>query len=667
MTRRTIIWGLTLLLFLAAFGSPATAVTLDKRLKDAMWAVEKTIIAAEQAGDAAAAAAARERVIPVYEEVLAAIRSGQSSLAEKDILTNLAITWGKLGDYRASIRQFDQAVEAYDKASYYWTPAGDANAAVVYRSRADRLRSTVRVFFEQDGGAAANRHYLKAKYEPLIGAYLGAYVEIDPAIRDNFPLFNETTGRKHAAFLTYVDWNVPFPKEFAEKVRKAGGIAQIAWNPMGGLQEVRDDAYVRGFARAAREAGIPIFLRFAGEMNGDWVPWNGDPHLYIEKFRLIHDIMEQEAPNVAMVWTPNDNPVLDIDKYYPGDAYVDWVGVNFYNTYIKNADPKMSGADEDLFDKLRHVYETYSDRKPIQISEFAIVHYDHVLKKDVSEWARKKMRRFYTGLPRMFPRVKALYWFDVDEWQTPNPYSSYRKYNDYRLTHDGGVLDTYRELISDGYYLSDYGTEPVKASVYYQDVTSAGLPAGQARLSAVARIYDPEISQVEYWVNGARVARVSTVPYEFSYDFAPLAGETVQLRVVVYDSAGAAAADKRWTLKVAPAWVSLDGRPIGFDVFPVMIGGRTMVPMRQIFEALGVQPVFDPATGAITATGGSKIIRLTVGQTEAEVAGKRTILEVPPQIVDGRTMVPLRFISESLGLLVTWNQEKREVVISSRP
>ena len=45
-------------------------------------------------------------------------------------------------------------------------------------------------------------------------------------------------------------------------------------------------------------------------MNGEWVPWYGDPEKYKEKFRLVHDIMEQEAPNVAMVWSPNFFPII---------------------------------------------------------------------------------------------------------------------------------------------------------------------------------------------------------------------------------------------------------------------------------------------------------------------------------------------------------------------
>ena len=60
-------------------------------------------------------------------------------------------------------------------------------------------------------------------------------------------------------------------------------------------------AYLHEFARAARDSKTPIFLRYASEMNGEWVPYHGDPKAYIEKFRLVARVMHAEAPNVAMV------------------------------------------------------------------------------------------------------------------------------------------------------------------------------------------------------------------------------------------------------------------------------------------------------------------------------------------------------------------------------
>jgi beta-mannanase len=139
-----------------------------------------------------------------------------------------------------------------------------------------------------------------------------------------------------------------------------GNAVQIAFEPNGGLSAVEDGEYIRKWARDARESGAPILLRWACEMNGNWVAWHGNPELYKEKFRLIAGIMKEEAPNVAMVWAPNDiphvpgNPLYDIHGYYPGDEYTDWVGIDFYGVYFyENGTPERKDPRE----KLRVVYE----------------------------------------------------------------------------------------------------------------------------------------------------------------------------------------------------------------------------------------------------------------------------------------------------------------------
>jgi beta-mannanase len=70
-------------------------------------------------------------------------------------------------------------------------------------------------------------------------------------------------------------------------------------------------------------------------MNGDWVAWHRDPQLYVEKWRLLARLVRELAPNVALVWTPffvGDDSV-PLERYYPGDDYVDWVGIIFYSDY----------------------------------------------------------------------------------------------------------------------------------------------------------------------------------------------------------------------------------------------------------------------------------------------------------------------------------------------
>ncbi len=91
------------------------------------------------------------------------------------------------------------------------------------------------------------------------------------------------------------------PQEWLDKVKAAKAAPHIALEPNNGLEHVRDDDYLRAIARQMNEIDGPVFLRYASEMNGNWAAYSGDPDLYIEKWKLVHSVMKEEAPNVIMV------------------------------------------------------------------------------------------------------------------------------------------------------------------------------------------------------------------------------------------------------------------------------------------------------------------------------------------------------------------------------
>lgn len=111
--------------------------------------------------------------------------------------------------------------------------------------------------------------------------------------------------------------------------------------------------------------------------------------------------------------------------------------------------------------------------------------------------------------------------------------------------------------------------------------------------------------------------------------------------------------------------VLLNGNPINMDVAPVMENNRTLVPLRAIFEALGADVDWSGADQSITATKNGDTIWLQIGNKNAKRNGQQIILDVPARIIIGRTLVPLRFVGESLGADVNWDGVKRRVLIAS--
>lgn len=107
--------------------------------------------------------------------------------------------------------------------------------------------------------------------------------------------------------------------------------------------------------------------------------------------------------------------------------------------------------------------------------------------------------------------------------------------------------------------------------------------------------------------------------------------------------------------------VRLHDKPIWFDVPPFIEGDRTLVPIRHIAEAVGATVTWDQATRTARISHGSRLIEIRIGERTALVDGTPVALDVPAQIRENRTFVPLRFVSESLGFVVTWDESTRTV------
>ena len=109
--------------------------------------------------------------------------------------------------------------------------------------------------------------------------------------------------------------------------------------------------------------------------------------------------------------------------------------------------------------------------------------------------------------------------------------------------------------------------------------------------------------------------------------------------------------------------VLLNGQPLYFDVQPVMESNRVLVPLRAIFEALDSDISWDNETQTVIASG-NKVIVLQIDSDIAFVNGEKKQLDVPARLVNGRSMVPLRFVGEAVGADVHWDSETLTVSIT---
>ena len=109
--------------------------------------------------------------------------------------------------------------------------------------------------------------------------------------------------------------------------------------------------------------------------------------------------------------------------------------------------------------------------------------------------------------------------------------------------------------------------------------------------------------------------------------------------------------------------VVLDGNKIAFDVKPIITNGTTLVPLRAIFEALGATVEWDNNTRMVVSKKDNTTIKLFVDSSIMYVDGYSVTLNHPAVIVDDRTLVPVRAISEAFGCLVGWDAKTRQVSV----
>ena len=112
--------------------------------------------------------------------------------------------------------------------------------------------------------------------------------------------------------------------------------------------------------------------------------------------------------------------------------------------------------------------------------------------------------------------------------------------------------------------------------------------------------------------------------------------------------------------------VFVDGLELALDVPPTLKNGRTLVPFRGIAESLGAAVQWHKETSEVVMTRGNTVVRLVFGHHTAYINDRPVTLDVPAQVIDGRTLVPLRFVSEALDAEVAWDPDLRFVQVLSR-
>ncbi|MFI7428805.1 glycoside hydrolase family 26 protein [Micromonospora sp. NPDC049836] len=237
-------------------------------------------------------------------------------------------------------------------------------------------------------------------------------------------LFDRIKARGMMPMLGWEPWNYRIDQTARKQKLTARQIDRLRANqPRYRLARIADghfDSYLRSWAVGIRSLGYPVAIRFAHEMNGDWYPWceltngnrSGD---YVKAWRHVHDVFRRAgATNVTWVWSANvrwSDTTPRLATYYPGDAYVDWVGITGY--YGTGAFSRYLSFDA-IFKRTHAEIRTFT-RKPLVITETGAS--NGAGRK--AEWIKQAFRT----LPA-YPDIIGLIWFEVNkelDWRIVSP------------------------------------------------------------------------------------------------------------------------------------------------------------------------------------------------------------------------------------------------------
>jgi hypothetical protein len=112
-------------------------------------------------------------------------------------------------------------------------------------------------------------------------------------------------------------------------------------------------------------------------------------------------------------------------------------------------------------------------------------------------------------------------------------------------------------------------------------------------------------------------------------------------------------------------YVMLNDKVLGFDTPPTIEAERTLIPLRFLFEQMGATVDWDNATQTATVSSETGNVSFSINNTTAKVNGQNETMDVPARLINGKTMVPLRFLSENLGYNVKWDENLNMAIITN--
>jgi len=263
----------------------------------------------------------------------------------------------------------------------------------------------------------------------------------------------------------YSPFTTAKPGSSVEKwILRHGSTLVMSWSPGFTIDEVNqgaaDGCFVR-FGKKAAVLGQHFLLRPWWEFNGTWMDWSSKGQPFIDAWkRMVTKIKEGGGAKVGFIWSPSGGERDEAFVSYPGDSWVDWVGVSAYNFNKPGSwcNPYNAGPWCELREVLSYrpatyptIYDTYASRKPFIISEWSSVE-DPLIPGRKGQWFRRAGNKLTTELP--LTRAVTLFDIDVTESEGFN----------FRLDTSTTSLDGFRHLANKRFFNTRPGMQRIRST-----------------------------------------------------------------------------------------------------------------------------------------------------------------------------------------------------------
>ncbi|MDO4173597.1 MAG: S-layer homology domain-containing protein [Eubacteriales bacterium] len=382
--------------------------------------------------------------------------------------------------------------------------------------------------------------FYDAKYEPQCGVYYGRTTDAGTLADGRYGLLNGEGLKNETACSFYYELggNIPLSNYsyiFADLVSSGERALLINLNFTreaddcdtiinGGI----DSRIIETFQYLSQFQG-PVFCRVGGEMN----VWSKQvsPQNFQKAYRHVVEIGRQYAPNVAFVFSPNYSSgyQIDMDSYYPGDAYVDWIGVSlYYNRYANATGSTDAFSGTNMYGSaLLNVQQTVNlgklHSKPIMITEGGSATSQKGI--DTSDFASERIQEAMSFLTMVYPQIKCIIYSDTN--------FNAAETSTYSITDNKRAAAAYNQAVAANPTL----LHSLDSQASYYTKLSDYHATWQKTMTLAAYSYS-STHQTAYWyIDNELKYTTNTYPYTYSLDCNTLTAGSHTIQVVFDDGA----------------------------------------------------------------------------------------------------------------------------------